>query len=153
MPVQLLNLICEIMANFKKYLLGLTLGDKDDYLKHVKPVIILMRIFRNMFINRYIPFGSLISMNQNYIVEILFSLCELIFSIKLENLLGYVAKSNVTYSIVKIVFCEYVSYLDFQKFSQFMPGLVKLVEEGIECLDNVALIHTHQIVTINLNLF
>jgi hypothetical protein len=146
MPIQLLNLVYEVMCNFKNYLLKLTISDKDDYLKHVKPVIILMRAFRNLFIYRYIPFGALLSINQNYVVEILYNLCELVFSIKLENLLGYVSKVNVAYSVIKIVFCEYLGYLDLQKFSHFCPNLMKLVTEGLECLDNVALIQTHQIV-------
>ncbi len=152
MPIQILNLVYEVMSNFKNYLLKLTLNDKDDYLKHVKPVIIIMRAFRNLFTYKYIPFGTLLSINPSYVVEILYNLSELVFSIKLENLLGYVSKVNVAYSIVKIIYCEYLGCFDLKKFSPFCPNLIKLVSEGLECLDNVSLIQTHKIVKLNLNM-
>lgn len=135
------------MATFKNYLSTLPLEAKDDYKTHIRPVLKIIKIFKNLFLGRYIHFGSLISMNLQIVEEMFLNLCELICSIKLENFLGHISKTNVAYYLLKVVFCEYIGYLNLDKFSNYLNVLMKMIEEGLESLDNVALISTHQIVT------
>ncbi len=76
---------------------------------------------------------------------ILLSLCEIVFSLKLENILSYLNKANVVFYIIKVIFCEYGNYLN-EDFYKFGESLINLLHEGVDSLDNVSLITTHQIV-------
>lgn len=84
-------------------------------------------------------------MNKSFVQGILFSLCELILCIKCETILNYLNKTNVCIYILKVVFCEYANFLN-PEFFKFSEVLIKLLEEGIDSLDNITLITTHQIV-------
>lgn len=149
MPIEILNLAYEILQHYKNHIDNnqVHVDSQEEYLKKINPTVLIVKIFRNIFIGKYIQFGSLISMNKNYFQDILYSMCDLIFSIKLENILNYLSKTNVFYYILKVVFCEYVNYInpEFYKFGDF---LVKLIQEGIDSLNNIVLITTHQIVLI-----
>jgi hypothetical protein len=143
----LLNLIYDTMKNYKNYMLNVTIGDSNDqYKKLIKPVILFLRIFKNLFSGKYIHFGTIASVNPNLIEEIFQLLCQLMFSIKIEDFLGYIKKTNVGYYIIKLTFCEYVKFINSENFAQYVDIVLKLIEEGLESLDNVSLITTHQIV-------
>jgi len=142
----MLNLVHEVMGIYQN---SVSIDVKDDYLKHIKPSIILLKIFKNFFIGRFLHFGSYIQNEHNLKqVETMFiNICDLIISIKFENFLGHISKTNIAYYLIKVIFYEYVGYLNIEeKFTKYFDFIVKLINEGLESLDNVVLITTHQIV-------
>lgn len=60
--------------------------------------------------------------------------------------MGYITKTNVFYYILKYIYCENSSILKTDFFFKYFDLLMNLIEEGVESLDNVALISTHNIV-------
>ena len=76
---------------------------------------------------------------------ILISLCEIVFSLRLENILSYLNKANVCFYIIKVIFCEYANYVN-EDFYKYGESLINLLHEGVDSLDNITLITTHQIV-------
>jgi hypothetical protein len=81
------------------------------------------------------------------------NILDLITSVKIENFLGYISKTNIAYYLIKIIFCEYIQYLNVEDyFKKYLDCVMNLIDEGLESLDNVALITTHQIVSLNFKL-
>lgn len=146
LPVQFLNLACSMLTTYKYYLSTLPLDAKDDYIKHIKPVCLFIKIFKQFFLGRFVHFGSIISINASMIEDMFINLCELIFSIKLENFMGYIYKTNTAYYLLKVIFCEYINHFNYEKFSVYIDPLMKMIEEGTDSLDNVAIISAHQII-------
>jgi hypothetical protein len=126
-----------------------TIVDNNEYyLRNIKPVSLILRIFKNIFSGRYIHIGSFIQLKEEMIMNIFKYLCDLMCSLKLEDFMGYLNKMNSAYYLIKVIFCDYSDFVKFECFYIYIDYIMKIIDEGIECLDNVAVISVHNIVRI-----
>jgi hypothetical protein len=146
-PIFLLDLISNLIENYyetDKYLIKVD-NNHVEYENRIKPRTLIFQMFVNLFYGDYIQFNLIQEINLNLLQKLFKFIIEMLLSINVEDFLAHISKANIVYSVIKIIFNKYIEIASLNKDEDF-DTVIKYLEEGIDCLDNVCIVITHNIV-------
>jgi hypothetical protein len=138
--------VCEAFLQYSNEI-SLNLVGAQVYQYIIKPKAIIFHIFKNIFESNYIQFNMLKEAKPEILPRLFKVITNLIFSIKLEDIIGYISKLNPIYYVIKVIFCYHIDIVSLDNEENF-DKVIQLAEDGLDSLDNTCIILTHSLVQI-----
>ena len=83
------------------------LSEDNVYLAQIKPISYIVQIYYNLF-NFYIQVPLFINTNYIYMKNLFYKITNIIFSIDINNLIGYCDKFKHLMKLLKVIYCDYI---------------------------------------------
>lgn len=83
-----------------------SLTENERYIKLIKPISFIFRIYENMITGNYLQFYSIISMDVNFAQDLVGKLIDLSFIISIEEIDSYTKKFNSLFNIIYYLFSD-----------------------------------------------
>ena len=147
-PVMLIQLMTDFFETYYAYSNELVSQNQislDFYKLMIKPKSLIFEIFKNIFEGNYIQFNIIKETKPEVLQRLFKVITNLIFSIKLEDIIGHISKLNSIYYVIKVIFCYHIDIASLENENDF-DKVIQLVSEGIDSLDNCCVILSHSLV-------
>jgi hypothetical protein len=136
-----------LIDTITKYYLpnNIALADTKKYDLHIKPVCMIFHTFTNLIQGGYLIINHIITDKKEIFKGVLKNIVYLQYSIKVEDYHSYIIKTVVVYDIIKILFCDYINYIELDDKCYF-DTVMCLLEEGIDSLYVKCVMSCHNMV-------
>jgi hypothetical protein len=150
-PVMLIQIMTDFFETYYAYsneMVSQNQIGQEFYKLMIKPKALIFEIFKNIFEGNYIQFNIIKETKPEALQRLFKVTTNLIFSIKLEDIIGHISKLNSIYYVIKVIFCYHIDIASLENDSDF-DKIIQLVSEGIDSLDNCCIILSHSLVNKN----
>jgi len=107
LPTQIFIIINEISEAFLKHYFNLNNKFSDQYKQQIKPINYILKIYLNIFSSGFVQLDIIKKIHPNMVESISIMLTQLIFSMKSEDIFGYVSKTGDIFKILKIIYIDF----------------------------------------------
>ena len=109
-PIQIFSLAGNLLDYYISLAQNINLKNLNEdkiYLIQIKPISYYVQIYYNLF-SFYIQVPLFINTNYIYMKNLFYKITNIIFSIDLNNLIGYCDKFRYLMKLLKVIYCDYI---------------------------------------------